>query len=142
MAKDNTFKRTDLEQMICEVMGLSTITPMISKQINRFILDYDMSFKEIARCVVWYVEVFGGELNPVYGIGIIPNIREKAAAYFKQLELDQQRQAEQARKVIEIQDNNIIFNVNNVPRRKREPKKLDISEINVEGEDEDDGQNH
>ena len=134
MAKDNTFKRTDLEQMICEVMGLSTITPMISKQINRFILDYDMSFKEIARCVVWYVEVFGGELNPVYGIGIIPNIREKAAAYFKQLELDQQKQAIEAQKIVEYQDNNIIFNIKSLKHHKRKPKQLDINDINVEGD--------
>ena len=134
MAKDNTFKRTDLEQMICEVMGLSTITPMISKEINRFILDYDMSFKEIARCVVWYVEVFGGELNPVYGIGIIPNIREKAAAYFKQLELDQQKQAIEAQKIVEYQDNNIIFNIKSLKHNKRKPKQLDINDINVEGD--------
>lgn len=134
MAKDNTFKRTDLEQMICEVMGLSTITPMISKQINRFILDYDMSFKEIARCVVWYVEVFGGELSPVYGIGIIPNIREKAAAYFKQLELDQQKQAIEAQKIVEYQDNNIIFNIKSLKHNKRKPKQLDINDINVEGD--------
>ena len=134
MAKDNTFKRTDLEQMICEVMGLSTITPMISKQINRFILDYDMSFKEIARCVVWYVEVFGGELNPVYGIGIIPNIKEKAAAYFKQLERDQQEQAIEAQKIVEYQDNNIIFNIKSLKHNKRKPKQLDINDINVEGD--------
>lgn len=134
MAKDSTFKRTDLEQMICEVMGFSTITPMISKQINRFILDYDMSFKEIARCVVWYVEVFGGELNPVYGIGIIPNIREKAAAYFKQLELDQQKQAIEAQKIVEYQDNNIIFNIKSLKHNKRKPKQLDINDINVEGD--------
>ena len=134
MAKDNTFKRTDLEQMICEVMGLSTITPMISKQINRFILDYDMSFKEIARCVVWYVEVFGGELNPVYGIGIIPNIKEKAAAYFKQLERNQQQQAIEAQKIVEYQDNNIIFNIKSLKHNKRKPKQLDINDINVEGD--------
>ena len=134
MAKDNTFKRTDLEKMICEVMGLSTITPMISKQINRFILDYDMSFKEIARCVVWYVEVFGGELNPVYGIGIIPNIREKAAAYFERLERDQQTQAIEAQKIVEYQDNNIIFNIKSLKHNKRKPKQLDINDINVEGD--------
>ena len=137
MAKDNTFKRTDLEKMICEVMGLSTITPMISKQINRFILDYDMSFKEIARCVVWYVEVFGGELNPVYGIGIIPNIREKAAAYFKQLELDQQKQAIEAQKIVEYQDNNIIFNIKQLKHNKRNPKQLNIADIDIGDADND-----
>lgn len=133
MAKDN-FKRTDLEQMICEVMGIKSITPMISKQINKYILDYDMSFKEIARCVVWYVEVFGGTLNTVYGIGILPNIREQAAAYFKQLELDQQKQATEAKKVVEYQDNNIIFNIKSLQHKKRKPKQLDINDIDVKGD--------
>ena len=135
MAKDTTFKRADLEQMICEVMGIKSITPMISKQINRYILDYDMSFKEIARCVVWYVEVFGGELSPVYGLGIIPNIREKAAAYFKQLELDQQKQAIEAKKIVEYQDNNIIFNIKSLKHNKRKPKQLDMTDINIEGDE-------
>lgn len=135
MASNNTFKRPDLEKMICEVMGITSITPMISKQINRYILDYDMSFKEIARCVVWYVEVFGGELSPVYGLGIIPNIREKAAAYFKQLELDQQKQAIEAKKIVEYQDNNIIFNIKSLKHKKRQPKQINIADIDVEGEE-------
>ena len=135
MASNNTFKRPDLEKMICEVMGITSITPMISKQINRYILDYDMSFKEIARCVVWYVEVFGGELSPVYGLGILPNIREKAAAYFKQLELDQQKQAIEAKKIVEYQDNNIIFNIKSLKHNKRKPKQLDMTDINIEGDE-------
>lgn len=131
------FKRTDLEQIICEVMGLSTITPMITKQINRYILEYEMSFKEIARCIVWYVEVFGGELKPIYGIGIVPNIREQAAAYFKKLELDQQNQAIEAKKIVEYQDNNIIFNIKSLKHNKRKPRQLDINDIKVEGDSND-----
>lgn len=131
---EKTFKRTDLNALICEVMGISSITPMINKQISRYILDYDMSFKEIARCIVWYVEVFGGELNTVYGLGILPNIREQAAAYFKQLELDQQKQAIEAKKVVEYQDNNIIFNIKSLQHKKRKPKQLDINDIDVKGD--------
>ena len=135
MANNTPFKRPDLEKMICEVMGITSITPMISRQINKYILDYDMSFKEIARCVVWYVEVFGGELTPVYGLGIIPNIREKAAAYFKQLELDQQKQAIEAKKIVEYQDNNIIFNIKSLKHNIRKPKQLDLNDINLKGEE-------
>ena len=131
---NNTFKRPDLEQMICEVMGIKSITPMISKQINRYILDYDMSFKEIARCVVWYAEVYGGTFNTVYGIGIVPNVREQAAAYFKKLELDQQQQAIEAKKIVEYQDNNIIFNIKSLQHKKRKPKQLDINDIDVKGD--------
>ena len=136
------YSRAELEQLIKELMGIQSIPPNFNKQINKFVLENDMTLKEIARCIDWYVEVRQGKIDPLYGLWFVPNVREQAEQYFKQLELDQQRQAEQARKVIEIQDNNIIFNVNSVPRGKGEPKKLDISEINVKGEDEDDGQNH
>ena len=129
--RNNDFKRTDLENMICEVMGIQSITPMIAKQINRYILDFDMSFKEIARCVVWYAEVYGGTFNTVYGIGIVPNVREQAAAYFKKLELDQQQQAIEAKKVVEYQDNNIIFHIKQLKHNKRKPKHLDITDIDV-----------
>lgn len=132
--KNDSYKRTDLEKLILEVMGLKTITPMISRQINRFILDYDMSFKEIARCIVWYVEVYGGELTAIYGLGIIPNIREQAASYFQKLELDQRNQAIEAQKIVEYQDNNIIFNIKSLKHNKRKPKQLDVNDIDVKGE--------
>ena len=129
--KENEYKRSDLEEVICEVMGITSITPMITKQINRYILEYNMSFKEIARCVVWYVDVFGGTLNTVYGIGIVPNVREQAAAYFKKLELDQQQQSIEAKKVVEYQDNNIIFNIKQLKHNKRNPKQLNVADIDI-----------
>ena len=135
--KENEYKRSDLEEVICEVMGITSITPMITKQINRYILEYNMSFKEIARCVVWYVDVFGGTLNTVYGIGIVPNVREQAAAYFKKLELDQQQQSIEAKKVVEYQDNNIIFNIKQLKHNKRSPKQLNVADINIGDADND-----
>ena len=135
--KENEYRRSDLEEVICEVMGITSITPMITKQINRYILEYNMSFKEIARCVVWYVDVFGGTLNTVYGIGIVPNVREQAAAYFKKLELDQQQQSIEAKKVVEYQDNNIIFNIKQLKHNKRNPKQLNIADIDIGDADND-----
>ena len=131
----NKYTRKDLEELICDVMGLTSITPMISKQINKFVLEYDMSFKEIARCIVWYVEVQGKELTSMYGLGILPNIREDAEKYFKKLELDQQAQQEEAQKIVEYQDNNIIFNIKSLKHKKRTPRQLDISDIDIKGDD-------
>lgn len=136
MEQQNNFSLVDLNNLVMEVMDIHDLTPMIKKQIQNFILKYNMTPKEIARCIVWYVEVFGGTLNTVYGLGIIPNIREDAAKYFKQLELDQQKQQAEARKVVEYQDNNIIFNIKNLKHDQRKPRKqLDISQIDVEGDD-------
>lgn len=134
MAQANKYTREDLFALIRDVMGIESITPMISKQINRFILEYDMTFKEIARCIVWYVEVNGGQLSTLYGLGIIPNIRENAAKYFKQLELDQQKQLAEAQKIVEYQDNNIIFNIKSLKHQKRQPRQFNIEDIKVEGD--------
>ena len=124
----------ELQQLIRDVMGIQTITPMISRQINKFVLDYNMTYKEIARCIVWYTEVAKQTLEPVYGIGMIVNVREQAAAYFKQLELDQQRQRKEAEKVVQYQDNNIIFNIKSLKHKKKQPKQIDISQIDVKGD--------
>ena len=79
------YTKDDLFALIKDVMGIQSVTPMIQRQVNKFILEYDMTFKEIARCIVYYVEVRGGVLDTMYGLGIIPNIREQAGLHFKQL---------------------------------------------------------
>ena len=126
----------ELQQLIKDVMGIKTITPMISRQINKFVLDYNMTYKEIARCIVWYTEVAKQTLEPLYGIGMIVNVREQTAAYFKQLELDQQSQRKVAEKVVQYQDNNIIFNIKSLKHKKKQPKQIDISQIDVKGDKE------
>ena len=132
---EDNFTKNDLLEIIRDVMGIETITPMITRQINKFVLQDDMSFKEIARCIVYYVEVRGGVLDTMYGLGMIPNIREQAAKYFKQLELDQQKQLAQAQKIVEYQDNNIIFNIGSLKHKKRQPKQFNIQDVIVEGDE-------
>ena len=129
---DKPFSKQELIDLVKEVMGIQTITPMINKQINRFILQDKMTYKEIARCVVWYTEVQGKSFTTMYGLGIIPNIREDVEKYFKQLELDQQQKANEAKKIIENQDNNIIFNIKSLKQKPRKRKSLNIGEIKVD----------
>lgn len=99
-----------------------------------------MSAKEIARCVSYYIYQRKGKIDPLYGIWFVPNVREPAAEFFKKLELDRQRQQTEAKKVAEYQDNNIIFNIKSLPHKKRKPKQLDLSEVDVKGES--DGHNN
>ncbi len=127
------YTRDDLSKLIKEVMGITTITPMINKQIGRFSMQ-GWSYKDIARCIVWYTEVAGQKLIPMYGLGILPNIKEQADEYFKKLELDQQRQKAEAQKVIEYQDNNIIFHIKNLKHQERKAKQFNIAEIDVKGD--------
>ena len=130
---DNNWTKQQLEELILDVMRLKSITPTIRKQIGNYVLIDNMTYKEIARCIVWYDEVFHGKFEPIYGISFVPSVRDRAAEYFRNLE--KQKKAQQ---VAEYQENNIIFNIKSLEHKKRTPKQLDISEINVEGESDDD----
>ena len=131
------FTKTQLEELILELSGLTKITPMISKQISRFVIDNKMSYLEIARCVDYYVEILGHEIKPEYGIAFVTSIREPAAEYFKKLELDKQKQQQEAEKVIKYQDKNIIINIKsyNLLNKPRPPKSFDMSAIEINKDD-------
>ena len=128
----NLFTREDLEKLICELMGVETTTPLVQKHISELSLIYKMTWKEIARCLVYYVEVCKGTLKIEYGIKTVcTSVKEKAEKYFKQLELDQQRQQGEAAKIVEYQENNIIFHISSLENKKRQPKQLDINDIDI-----------
>jgi hypothetical protein len=131
------YTRDDLEKLICEVMGIKTVTSTIKNQINRITLRDNLTFKDIARSIVWYTEVAQKEVSPIYGIAFVPNVFPMAAEYFRKLELEQVRKEEEAKKLVEYQENNIIFNIKSLEHKKRKPKQLNIDEINVEGESDD-----
>ena len=99
------YVKADLVNLIKDLTGETKLSPMIQGQIQRYVLELGMSFKEIARCLVYWVEVKGQSLSPAYGIGIVPSIRKPAADYFKQLELEREEQVKQAKKAIEYEEN-------------------------------------
>ena len=131
--KNNTFTIADLYDFIKDSFKINTIPETIIKQINRYSLKYELSAKDIARCICYYQEVRQGVLDPLYGIWFIPNVKDAAAEYFRKLELDQQNQAAEAKKVVEYQDNNIVFNIKSLEHKKRQPRQLDITDINIKG---------
>ena len=134
----SNYTKAELEQLICEVMDLKSITPTIRKQINNFVLIDHMTYKEIARCIVYYQEVLKMKFEPVYGIAFVPSVKDRAAKYFAELERKQKVQKEQAQRIAEFQENNIIFNISSLEHKKRKPKQLDVTEIDIEGESDDD----
>ena len=126
------FTREDLEKLICELVGVDEVTPLIHKHISELSLVYKMTWKEIARCLVYYAEVCKGTFKVEYGIKTTcTSVREKAEKYFKQLELDQQKQKGEAAKIVEYQENNIIFHISSLENKKRTPKQLDINDIDI-----------
>ncbi len=134
MENKPVWNRQALEELICGVMNIKQITPLINKHISELILIHKMDYKEIAQCIVWYDEVFQGKAEPIYGLSFVISVRERAAEYFNELAKKLKEQEEEANKVVENQENNIIFNIKVLDRQKRKPRQLDITEINIERE--------
>ena len=131
-----SWKKEDLYDLIKDLFNLDKIPTKIVKQVNNYILDYDMNYKEIARCLIYWTEVKRQKMNLVYGIGIVPSIREDAAKYFEKLKREKEEQQKNAEQTVKLQDNNIIFNIKSVKTQKRRIPQYDLNEIDI-GDDDD-----
>lgn len=129
------YTRNDLLDLIRDIFKITEIPPMINKQILKCITEYNMNFKEIARCLVYIVEVKKVRLELQYGIASVLTFREDAGKYFHQLELDKQRQQAEAQKAIEIQGDIIKFTIKK-SNKKRKIKQLDMTDIQPGDDDE------
>ena len=134
---NTTQAHEELLNMIREELGRPDIPPSISKQISNYCLLDDMTYKEIAQCIVYYVEVRGLKIDPIYGLSFISKIRPDAAKYFEKLRQEKIRQEREAEKVVQNQEHNIIFNIKYIDNQPRRPKLLDIGAINMKEESDD-----
>jgi len=135
------YTKKDLHTLIKEYMGLSptdNIPPIILNQITRYIINEQMSYKEIGRCICYYVEKEHKEINPLYGIAFVLNIRDAANKYFIQLENNKKQKEEEAKKFI-IKDDVVIYNIKEIVKKKTPPKLQELSFDDVNLKEEEDG---
>lgn len=106
----------------------------LRRQISNYIVRDNMSYRDIARCLCYYVEVERQVPKRLYGMSFVPKVRNNAAKYFEKLERDQKAREEEARKIVN-HDINIKFKIETIQNKPRKIKQLDITEINIEGEE-------
>lgn len=128
--------RDQLEELIENIMGLKELTPIIYKQIAQYHVTYQMSFKDIARCLVWYDEIDNSvpkerKWLPQFGISVVPNVREKALKYFEDLAKQKQDQNLNAKEVAKASENNIIFKIEKLPQKKRRIRQFSFDDIQL-----------
>ena len=131
---NRAYAKEDLENLIREVFQITQITPLIRKQIYNFTFLDEMTYLEIARCIAYYIEECQGTPNIIYGISFVSSVREKAAAHFELLAQQNAEQKKQAQHLSECQGNNIVFHIKQMPHEKRQLKQIDISQIDMTGE--------
>ena len=116
--------------LICELLNVDTINHMIKGQITRFVTEDKLTYKQIARSLVYYLEVRGRPAKEGMGIGFVPVVFPDANAYYERLAAilrENQRQGNKLREVYNTPKNRIRVKAS---ERKRKHKKLiDINEI-------------
>jgi hypothetical protein len=103
---------------------------MVKKQITRFVTEDKLTYKQIARSLVYYLEVKQRPHNPDYGIGFVPAVFPDANAYYEREGVKlRQRQAEgnKLKKVYDTPKNRV--KVKATVRKHKNKKLIDITEI-------------
>jgi hypothetical protein len=118
------FKREDLEKIIKEQLNIPTISPLINRQIGKYVTGLGYSYKEIAQALVFYLEVDNGVFDPKYGIGIVPYVIDRSRAFFEQ----KRREKEEQIKSLINKGNQVDIILK--PEKLQEKKK--IRKINIE----------
>ena len=121
--------KLELREMICDTLGIEETTPIIEKQIHKYVSELGLSYKEIAQALVFYIEIDKGDYDPKYGIGIVPMVVDRARIFFKRKREEQKRQIESVKEANKEPD--IILNVTKIRKRKKLPK-IDLNEIEVD----------
>lgn len=120
-------EKSELRELICDVLKIPKLNGMLEAQINRFVVELGLDYKEIAQALVFYYEVEGNPYDPKYGMGIVPHVRDRANAYFDKKRKEKQKQLES----VKTAQPDIILKVDKITRRKKIPK-IDIENLDVD----------
>lgn len=123
------FSKNDLREIICDVLEIEKTSITIENQIHRFVMELGLSYKEIAQALVFFVEVEKGDVEPKYGIGIVPHVIDRAKIYFAMKKRERENQLKSIKDADGIP--NIILKVGNIRPRRKLPT-IDIGKIDVD----------
>lgn len=120
-------EKEELLELIKELYGISECNQLILNQIYKFITECGYSYKDIARALVFYIEVQGQKPQLKYGIGIVPHVMREATKYFEQLKQEQERQIKDAQ--IAKNNNETVIITCKLPIESKHKKR---KQINIE----------
>lgn len=121
--------KNELREIICDVLKIEKTTATIEGQIHRYVMELELTYKEIAQALVFFVEVEKGDVEVKYGIGIVPHSIDRARLYFQKLKKEKEKQLQSIDEANKIPD--ILLEVKQI-RRRRKLNKIDIDKIEVD----------
>jgi len=77
---------TKLNQYVCKLFGIKTLTPLMSEQISTFTKTNGYTASGIRATLYYFFELEERELKEdVKGIGIVPFVYDEAREFFKEM---------------------------------------------------------
>lgn len=122
-------EKSELREIICDVLGIPKLNGMLEAQINRFVIELGLTYKEIAQALVFYFEVEKNVYDPKYGMGIVPHVKDRANAYFDKKRKEKAQQLQSVKKANKQPD--IILKVNKIKTKRSRPR-IDIENLDVD----------
>jgi hypothetical protein len=122
-------EKSELREIICDVLKIPKLNGMLEAQINRFVVELGLSYRDIAQALVFYFEVEKNVYDPKYGMGIVPHVKDRANTYFANKRKEKQKQLQSVEEASKTPD--IILKVTKIKRRKEKPK-IDIENLEVD----------
>jgi hypothetical protein len=91
---EQTRERTDAEKLddyIMQLFNYEFVPPMIRKQINNFIKEYNYTYSGMLKALKYFHEIKGNPIQERSGIGILPYVYRDAYNYYYSLWLANQK---------------------------------------------------
>lgn len=114
---------------------------IVERQIAKYVLNKGFSYKEIGRCVYYYIEVKKGSYNDLYGIWFVDKFRDQAARYWTEVERQQEERRQDAKK-FETKGDTVVFNVQQILKSRKKPYRLEPLKFDDIGEGDDGKDGH
>lgn len=75
-------EKGELYDYILKLYKVKEVDPKIMAQIDKYHKEYNLSYKRITLSLVYYYEIKKEDVNPNYGIGILPYIYKDAEKFW------------------------------------------------------------
>lgn len=111
-----------LEDYIKQLLNISSLTPKIKKQIEKFVKEENYSYSGIHRSLIYFYEIKKNSVDKANGgIGIVPYVYQEAYNYYYNIWVAQQ--SNETKNIEEYKPNEIIITIP-PPQRKIKKRKL------------------
>ena len=122
-------EKKELREIICRTLNIPGVPQQMENQITRFVTELGLSYKQIARGLVFFIDVEKGKYDTKYGLGIIPQLVERADIYYDNMRKRIEKQKDSVENAKEYPD--IILKVGTIKPKRKLPQ-IDIKLIEVD----------